>query len=36
MGIDIPDAMSSLTNIFVPGYGGFRMMEKIADTRKGK
>jgi len=34
IGIEIPQAMQSLTNVFVPGYGGFRMVEKVVSMRK--
>ena len=32
MGKNIPDAMSTLTNIFIPGYGGMRTAEKVMET----
>lgn len=32
-GIEIPQALQTLTNVFVPGYGGFRMIEKVAASR---
>ncbi len=34
--IDIPPALETLTNVFVPGYGGFRMAEKIVAIREKK
>lgn len=36
LGIEIPQALETLTNVFVPGYGGFRMVEKVASIRKDK
>jgi len=32
--IEIPQALETLTNVFVPGYGGFRMVEKVTAIRK--